>query len=113
MPWVTRFSRMSGVQPIVSRTFSYGLVWGGIRVRLGGRAVRDGARRVGGRGGGGGGRRVAPHRRGITPRYPHGRPGGRGGDRGAPRGRPRPHRGRRCLSPRTARLRGGHTEPPP
>src|SRR5437764_10332791 len=101
MPWVTRFSRMSGVQPIVSRTFSYGLVWGGIRVRLGGRAVRDGARRVGGRGGGGGGGGVAPPRRGITPRYPHGRPGGRGADRGRTGGEPGPHRRRRPLAYRS------------
>src|SRR5205814_8037128 len=33
-PCVTRFSRTSGVQPIVSRMFPYGLVWGGIRIRL-------------------------------------------------------------------------------
>src|SRR5439155_26663127 len=103
MPWVTRFSRMSGVQPIVSRTFSYGLLWGGIRVRLRGRAVRDGARRVGGRGGRRRGRRVAPHRRGITPRYPHGRRGGGGGrDRGAHRGGPRPHGVRLPFVHRTA-----------
>src|SRR6266480_3184882 len=45
IPCVTRFSRTSGVQPIVSRMLSYGLVWDGIRIPLG-RAVRDGACRV-------------------------------------------------------------------
>src|SRR6266545_4452566 len=37
-PRVTLFRRMSGVQPMVSRTFAYGLVFGGtrIRARLGG-----------------------------------------------------------------------------
>src|SRR2546426_5555635 len=45
IPCVTRFSRTSGVQPMVSRILPYGLAWDGIRVRLR-RAVRDGARRV-------------------------------------------------------------------
>src|SRR5881296_1377683 len=45
IPCVTRFSRTSGVQPIVSRMLPYGLVWDGIRIPLG-RAVRDGACRV-------------------------------------------------------------------
>src|ERR1051325_1377627 len=95
MPWVTRFSRISGVQPIVSRTFPYGLVWGGIRVRLGPRAVRNRARRVGGREGRG---RVAPHGRGVASR--HARGGGRGGG-----GRDR--RGERPPAARP-RARGSH-----
>src|SRR2546427_618718 len=45
IPCVTRFSRTSGVQPMVSRILPYGLAWDGIRVRLR-RAVRDGAGRV-------------------------------------------------------------------
>src|SRR3989440_6657561 len=45
IPCVTRFSRTSGVQPMVSRILPYGLAWDGIRVRFR-RAVRDGARRV-------------------------------------------------------------------
>src|SRR6058998_1815592 len=45
IPCVPRFSRTSGVQPMVSRILPYGLAWDGIRVRLR-RAVRDGARRV-------------------------------------------------------------------
>src|SRR5438046_819179 len=45
IPCVTRFSRTSGVQPMVSRILPYGLVWDAIRVRLR-RAVGDGARRV-------------------------------------------------------------------
>src|SRR5213596_182413 len=45
IPCVTRFSRTSGVQPMVSRILPYGLAWDGIRVRLR-RAVRDGARRA-------------------------------------------------------------------
>src|SRR2546429_7684713 len=105
MPWVTRFSRMSGVHPIVSRTFSYGLVWGGIRVRLHGRAVRDGARRVGGGGGGRGGRRVAPHRRGVAARRARRRPGGGRDPRTGGRGPGRP-RVRLSPSPRSPRPRG-------
>src|SRR3989442_5869724 len=45
IPCVTRFSRTSGVKPMVSRILPYGLAWDGIRVRLR-RAVRDGAHRV-------------------------------------------------------------------
>src|SRR2546429_3371349 len=45
IPCVTRFSRTSGAQPMVSRILPYGLAWDDIRVRLR-RAVRDGARRV-------------------------------------------------------------------
>src|SRR6266581_6367224 len=63
-PCVTRLSRISGVQPIVSRTLAYGLAWGGTGVRLLGR-ISD---RVG--------HRVPPRRRrGIDAprRAPHGR----------------------------------------
>src|SRR5690349_16806667 len=51
-PCVTRFSRISGVQPMVSRTLAYGLAWDGTGVRLLGRIPHR-------RGGG-----VAPRRRG-------------------------------------------------
>src|SRR6266496_4164201 len=99
MPWVTRFSRISGVQPIVSRTFPDGLVWGGIRVRLRGRAVRDRACRVGGRR-----RRVPPYRRGVASRRPQGRRG-RGRDRGTHRRGPRLHRVRLPFAHRSPGLR--------
>src|SRR5216683_1583662 len=45
IPWVTRFRRTRGVQPIVSRMLPYGLAWDGIRIRFR-RAVRDRAYRV-------------------------------------------------------------------
>src|SRR5260370_36267591 len=70
---------MSGVQPIVSRTFAYGLVWAGIRVRLRVPAVGRGAGRIprGARG------CVARERRGVARRGPAaGAPGGGGARRG-------------------------------
>src|SRR5690349_6812909 len=42
-PCVTRLSRISGVQPIVSRTLAYGLAWAGTGVRVG----RVSLRRIG------------------------------------------------------------------
>src|SRR5690348_3771276 len=80
IPWVTRFSRTSGVQPIVSRILPYGLVWDAIRVRLG-RAVGYGACRVRSRRG-----RVPRHWRRVTPRRPDRSHGWRGGSGSGTRG---------------------------
>src|SRR2546425_7697208 len=65
IPWVTRFSRTSGVQPIVSRMLPYGLAWDGIRIRLC-RAVWNRACRVQGAR-----ERVPLRRRRIAPRRAH------------------------------------------
>src|SRR5437867_5527018 len=65
IPWVTRFSRTSGVQPIVSRMLPYGLAWDGIRIRLR-RAVWNRACRVQGAR-----ERVPLRRRRIAPRRAH------------------------------------------
>src|SRR5213593_2021712 len=58
-PAVTLLSRISGVQPIVSRMLAYGLVCDFIRVRFGGVRVHL---HFGGIGAGSGGGRIPPHR---------------------------------------------------
>src|SRR3989441_882884 len=60
IPWVSLLRRTSGVHPIVSRTFAYGLVWAGTAVRFRLARVPPHTARIPRRGGG-----VAPRAGGI------------------------------------------------
>src|SRR5690242_14830505 len=94
-PCVTWFSRISGVQPIVSRMLPYGLVWCAIRVRLRGHGVRPDATRVhlAGRISPGGHRVARCHTNGRGGRGGGGRGGGGRGGRGRGGGSWRGRRG--------------------